>query len=91
MQKRSITTLEQKEKIDEKILEDVARILKVPSDAIKNLTENSATKFFNTFNDQSGFNYQCTFNPLEKYIEAMEEIKNFMSFAANRTRESSIT
>ena len=31
--------------------------------------------FFNTFHDKSGFNYQCTFNPLDRYVEAMEKNK----------------
>ncbi len=36
------------------------------------MTEDAATNFFNTYNDQSAFNYQCTFNPFEKYAEAIE-------------------
>lgn len=70
-----MSALEQKDVLDAKILEDVAKVLKVPEVAIKNMTDDAATTFFNTFNDQSGFNYQCTFNPFEKYIEAVEENK----------------
>jgi transcriptional regulator with XRE-family HTH domain len=75
LSQQSISQLEQKEKIDEKILVDVAKVLKVSADAIKNMTDDAATNFVNTFIDHSGFNYQCTINPLEKYIEAMEENK----------------
>jgi transcriptional regulator with XRE-family HTH domain len=75
LSQQAISALEQKEKIDEKILGDVAKVLKIPAEAIRNMTDEVATNFINTFNDQSGFNYQCTFNPLEKYLEAMEENK----------------
>lgn len=44
-------------------------------EAIKNFSDEVANNFFNTFHDQSNFNYHCTFNPLEKYVEAMEENK----------------
>lgn len=87
LSQQAVSALEQKEKIDEKILEDVAKILKVPSDAIKNLTDDAATNFFNTFYDSSGFNYQCTFNPLEKYVEAMEENKKLYERLLQAERE----
>lgn len=70
LSQQAISALEQKERIDDKVLEDVSKILKVPVDAIRNLTNEAATNFFNTFNDQSGFNYQCAINPLEKYLLA---------------------
>lgn len=75
LSQQAISALEQKEKIDDKLLNDVSKILKVPIEAIRNMTDEAATNFFNTFNDQSGFNYQCTINPLDKYIEAIEENK----------------
>lgn len=87
LSQQAVSALEQKEKIDEKILEDVAKVLKVPSDAIKNLTDEAATNFFNTFNDNSGFNYNCTFNPLDKYIEAMEENKKLYERLLQTERE----
>lgn len=75
LSQQAVSALEQREKVDEKILEDVAKVFKVSPDAIKNLTDEAATNFFNTFHDQSGFNYQCTFNPLDKYLEQVEENK----------------
>ena len=74
LNQQAISALEQKEVIDEKILDDVAKVLKVPVVAIKNLTDEAATNFFNTFNDNSGFNYQCTFNPIEKMVELYEAL-----------------
>src|SRR5260221_5485635 len=73
---QAISLLEQKEKIDDKILGDVAKILKVPVDAIKNFNEDAAVNYINTFNDASkgDFNYHCTFNPLEKMVELYEAL-----------------
>jgi len=79
---KKISLLETKESIEPAILESVAKVLKVPVEAIKNFDEIGAVTYFNTFNDNSlsnsngAFNAnQCTFNPLDKYIEAMEENK----------------
>jgi transcriptional regulator with XRE-family HTH domain len=72
---KKVSLLEQKETIEDNLLEQVAKVLKVPVEAIKNFDEEKANNFFNTFNDKSEFNYQCTFNPLDKYIEALEENK----------------
>lgn len=75
MSQQSISQLEQKELIDEKLLIDIANALKVTTDAIKNMTDDAAMNFINTLNDNSGFNYQCTFNPLDKLIETVETNK----------------
>jgi transcriptional regulator with XRE-family HTH domain len=72
---QAISQLEQKETLDPKQLEEIAKILKVSPDMIKYMTDDAANNFINTFNDNSGFNFQCTFNPLDKYIEAMEANK----------------
>src|SRR5690606_24309562 len=73
--------LEEHEKIEDDVLQQVAAILKVPVEAIRNFNEQTATSYFNTFNDNSVNygplgNYQCTFNPIEKLIEVMEENKS---------------
>lgn len=75
LNQQKVSLLEQKETIEPDILKEIADALKVPVEAIKNFSDEIANTFFNTFNDQSHFNYQCTFNPLDKYIEAMEENK----------------
>jgi len=76
LSQQAISALEQKERIDEKILGDVAKVLKVPAEAIKNMTDDAATNFINTFNDNSsGPYYQCTINPIDKLVEVFEENK----------------
>ena len=76
---KKISLLEQKEEVEEELLRQVAKILKVPAEAIKMFDEEQAVNIIsNTFNDQSnGYNYYPTFNinPLEKWLEALEEIK----------------
>lgn len=75
MTQQAISQLEQKEIIDHAFLKDIAKAMNVSTDIIERMTEDAANNFINTFNDTSAFNYQCTFNPLEKYVEAVEENK----------------
>ena len=77
-QKR-VSLLEQKETIDQDILDQVAKILQVPADAIKNFNEETAVNIIaQTVNnhDQSAsvFN-NAIFNPIDKWVEALEENK----------------
>lgn len=77
-QKR-VSMLEGKETIEEDILTQVANILKVPVEAIKNLDEDKAVNIIaNTFNDEAvaySQYYKCTINPMEKWMESLDEIK----------------
>lgn len=75
LSQQAISQLEQKEALDAKQIDELAKILKVSPDIIKYMTDDAANNFINTFNDHSGFNFQCTFNPLDKYVEAMEANK----------------
>lgn len=89
LSQQAISALEQKEKIDDKILADVSKVLKVPVEAIRGFSEEAAVNYINTFNDNSkgDFNYNCTFNPLEKYVEAMEENKKLYERLLQTERE----
>ena len=74
---QAISSLEQKEAIDKDMLEKIAKVLKVPTEAIKNFNEDAAINIVSsTLHNTYGLvNYFPTFNPLEKYLEAMEENK----------------
>lgn len=75
---QAVSRMEASEQIDEELLEKVAKILGVPAEGIKNFSEEAVFNYFNnTFNDSSEgtFNNSCTFNPLDKLIEAFEENK----------------
>jgi hypothetical protein len=80
-QKR-VSLLEAKEIIEEDLLTKVAAILQVPVEAIKNLDEDKAVNIIaNTFTDfkdnASAINNNCSlnFNPIEKWLEVLEENK----------------
>jgi len=80
---RKISILEQKEVIEDVLLEQVAKILKVPVDAIKNFDEEKAVMNIqnnyegsNSSATSVGFNnnnIECTFNPLDKLMEQVEK------------------
>lgn len=70
---QTISSIEQKETIDEDLLERIANALKVPSEAIKNFNEEATVTYIaNTFNGNSG-NYM-NFNPLDKVVELYERL-----------------
>jgi transcriptional regulator with XRE-family HTH domain len=75
-----VSRLEAKEEIDADLLEQVAKALKVPAEAITNFDEEAAINIIsNTFNEGSFINTGITpsinINPIEKWIEVMEENK----------------
>ncbi|WP_343617502.1 XRE family transcriptional regulator [Flavobacterium sp.] len=76
---KKISILEQKDVIEDNLLKQISTSLKIPVEAFKNFDEEQAINIIsNTFNDQSnGYNYYPTFNvnPIEKWLEALEEIK----------------
>ncbi|ROH87516.1 XRE family transcriptional regulator [Chryseobacterium cucumeris] len=77
---KKISLLEQKETVESDILAQVAKILKVPAEAIENFDEEQAVNIIsNTFtsNDTStlnAINVQPTFNPLDKMVELYERM-----------------
>ncbi len=78
---KKVSILEQKENIEEDLLEQVAKALKVPVDSIKNFDESAAINIIsNTFHDfkdnaiASAMNYQCSFNPIDKVVELYERM-----------------
>lgn len=78
MSQQNISLLEQKESIDPAILKDVARVLNIPVEAIRNYSEDQTMNIIsNTFRDQSGFCnsiYNPTFNPIDKVVELYERL-----------------
>jgi transcriptional regulator with XRE-family HTH domain len=76
-----ISRLEAKEEIEPGILDEVAKALKIPAEAIRNFDEDSAiTVISNTFQDNSAVvNNNPVFNPVKEWLEAIEEIKKLNS------------
>ena len=72
--------MEQSEVLEDDVLENIAKILGVTTDAIKNFSDEAVVNYFNTFNQSVsssnfGHNNTCTFNPLDKLMELVEENK----------------
>jgi len=67
---KKVSLLEQKETIEDDLLQQVAKVLKVPVEAIKSFdTEQAINNINNTFHDNA---VQNQFHPLEKIIELYE-------------------
>lgn len=78
---KKVSILEQKEIVEQSILQQVSDVLKIPVDAFKNFDEeqviNIISNTFNTHDQSSGMNLYPTINvnPVEKWMEAVEENK----------------
>ena len=76
-----ISRLEAKEEIDDALLKQVADVMKLPLETLKNFDlENSVVNIQNNnegavLNQSAQYNNQPIFNPLDKYIEAVEKIE----------------
>ncbi|MCC9073282.1 helix-turn-helix domain-containing protein [Flavobacterium artemisiae] len=73
---QAISIMENSETIEEEKLIEVAKALGVSVEAIKNFSEEGVFNYFNNFYDNSQGtvgNHHCTFNPLDKLMESVEE------------------
>lgn len=74
---RQIYLLKQKEVIEEDLLAEVAKVLKVPVEAIQDFEEAAAINVIrDNYHDNSisNVNYHCTFNPIDKVVELYEVV-----------------
>jgi transcriptional regulator with XRE-family HTH domain len=77
---KKVSLLEQKETIEDDLLQQVAKVLKVPVEAIKNFDEEAAIHNIQNNYDSSvinagpSINYKCTFNPIDKIVELYEAL-----------------
>ncbi|MDO3645292.1 helix-turn-helix domain-containing protein [Mucilaginibacter sp. L3T2-6] len=86
---QAISRIEQSETIEDEVLEKIAKILGVTTEAIKNFTEEAVVNYFNnTFHGSNhGPFYHCTFNPLDKLLELVEENKKLYERLVQAERE----
>ena len=82
-QKR-ISVLESKEKIEDDVLAEIAKVLKVPEEAIRNFDEETAicniqNNYFEGGTSPVGNNgatyRDCVINPIEKWVETLDQLK----------------
>lgn len=76
LSQQTISRFESQEELDEETLGKIAKALKIPVEAIKNFTEESAFNIVaNTFTDSSSaVQYQCSFNPIDKIVELYDKL-----------------
>ena len=81
---QTVSKIEQSETIEEQLLDQIAQILGVTAEGIKNFSEEAVFNIIsNTFNNTSSdnstliassLNYQPTFNTIEKIVELYERL-----------------
>ncbi len=71
------------------MLEKIANVLKVPSDVIKNFSEEAVINNIpcNFHDSPNSASVIYNFNPLEKYVEALEENKKLYERLLQTERE----
>lgn len=78
---KKVSQLEARERVEEELLAEVAKILNVSPEAIQHFSEESVMNIIsNTFNSSdtstlNAINLYPTFNPMDKLIEAYDENK----------------
>jgi len=80
---QKMSVIENTADLEDKKLDDIAKALEVPTQAIKEYSDERMINFVNNFYDNSLSNSQgatfspsnCTFNPLDKLVEAYDENK----------------
>ena len=73
---QAVSKMEQSAQIDEDKLQEVARILGVSPEVIKNFNEDVAiNNFSNTYENSNVTMVNYQFNPIEKFLEVLEENK----------------
>jgi transcriptional regulator with XRE-family HTH domain len=73
---QTISSIEGSESVDEEKLKAIAEVLGVPAEVIRNFSEEAVFNIIgNTYhNDASSIkNNHCTFNPLDKLLEAFDK------------------
>jgi transcriptional regulator with XRE-family HTH domain len=76
---KKISLLEQKDVVEEALLQKISEVLNIPVEAFQNFDEEAAINLIScNFSDNAMFNNKVeiqNINPIEKWIEALEEIK----------------
>ena len=74
---KKISMLEQKEVIENDILDQISHALKIPVEAFQNFDEEQAVNFISNHFDNGAVGYQkydsCSFNPIDKIVQLYDE------------------
>lgn len=88
----TLSGYEKKDKLEQEVLEKIAKVLGVPVEAITELNDGASINIVaNTFdNYSSAINWQPTFNPIDKIVELYNE-KNALYERMLKEKEETIT
>ncbi len=71
---QAISKMEQSEFVDDERLKQIANVLGVNVDSIKNYNEDAVIFHIQNMHDNSSANYQYHFNPMDKVVELYERL-----------------
>lgn len=87
LSQQAVSQLEQKQEIDLTVLEKLAKTLGVSEEAIKHFSEDATIQIFsNTYHDHAA-SVQYNFNPVDKWLEAIEENRKLYERLLQSERE----
>jgi len=81
---QAVSKIEQSENVEQETLDRVAKILGVTTEGIKHFTEESVFNNINNFHDNS---IQNNFNPIDKFLEVLDENKKLYERLLQSERE----
>ena len=92
---QTVSKIEQSERVDDSMLGKIANVLGVNPEAIKSFNEEATINYIQqnyegSNKDASNLfvqNYNCTFNPIEKWVQAVEENKKLYEELLKSERE----
>lgn len=86
---QSISIIEGSESVDDEKLKAIAEALGVPAEVIKNFSEEAVFNIIgNTYdNGSTSVNHGCTFNPLDKLLEAFDKNEKLYERLVEAERE----
>lgn len=91
---QTISNMENSETLDDNKLNEVAKALDVSVETIKNFSEEGVINYISNFYDNSSntgsassTNHNCTFNPLDKLMEMVEENRRLYERLLESQRE----
>lgn len=80
MTQQKLSDIEQEEKVNDDIMEQISRVLEIPADAIRNFDESKAINIIaqtvNNHDQSASVFYFSHINPVDKWIEALEQNKS---------------
>jgi transcriptional regulator with XRE-family HTH domain len=76
---QGVSKIEQSEKIEDEVLDKVAKVLGVPSEAIKNYDDETAVNIIaNSFTGEAvafAQYYKCQIDPVQRWLDTLDELK----------------